>query len=356
MPTVKEVIEEFLEKEQKDRTKKDYTQAQLKHILDHPAKKELRKKQKPYSLLEILETNENYNGLAQEPFSVESFHKLEDVAEHSTACTPAELENAAVSAYKAFFKYIREKYVSDLDEAELNKDFGLSQFERRIRLLQVLQGCSGSTRQSDLADMFGVSRSTIEEDLNALQSFGSEPFQIFGLPLKVEYSRKSGICSSSSTIHPIFLTLNLSQVITVLEGLYEMRNRFGYRRFSESVACLIWAQLTDYAKQRIYDCSDRLQLNKSWYQHLNDESHKDQLKGFLSEKNSIFGDQGSLMLEFAKIQKKCNVLYKDTDGKEKWCKNCRISMGTRDETFVLENSEGSVTISVNNIKIIEKVE
>ena len=67
---------------------------------------------------------------------------------------------------------------------------------------------------SELSDELWQSSTTIQGDLSKLRGIDDDPIQICGKVFKInETKRSKGKIASASTVHPLFLTPNLTQII-----------------------------------------------------------------------------------------------------------------------------------------------
>ena len=72
-----------------------------------------------------------------------------------------------------------------------------------------------------------------------------------------------------STVHPLFLTFNVTQVIVILKGLKEMSEHHELYSYSMKAACEIWEQLSDIAKERIlYVTKELMPEEEQWFKEL----------------------------------------------------------------------------------------
>ena len=72
-----------------------------------------------------------------------------------------------------------------------------------------------------------------------------------------------------STMHPLFLTQNLTQIVCMLEGLRMMKDNWTMASYAETTAVNIWCQLSDYARDRITGTLvDLMGLAASWYKEI----------------------------------------------------------------------------------------
>jgi hypothetical protein len=78
---------------------------------------------------------------------------------------------------------------------------------------------------SELEDILYVSSKTLGDDLKKLKGDGDDLLEVMGQKLTVDFDRKKGKLYFPSTVHPLFLTFNLTQVITTLEGLKLMSEK-----------------------------------------------------------------------------------------------------------------------------------
>lgn len=141
-------------------------------------------------------------------------------------------------------------------------------FERLMFIAKFLQ--DRNHKISELPDLLWQSSRTIEGDLAKLQGRDGDALQVCGREFIVdEMSRSRGRMDFGSTVHPFFLTCNLTQVIVTLEGLKEMCKKPEYKGYALPMAQSIWEQLSDYGKERIYFVTENL-LNQevSWYKTL----------------------------------------------------------------------------------------
>lgn len=121
----------------------------------------------------------------------------------------------------------------------------LKPFKRRIEILKLLHG--RKMRIGDLAEEFNVSDRILRDDITALR----EGMDLFGVKFKIESSHIGGQKHYyKSTIHPIILGLNLSELLALLKILEEKSKGHAgdvYKNIFQS----IYSQMTDYAEDII---------------------------------------------------------------------------------------------------------
>ncbi|MBR3117625.1 MAG: hypothetical protein IKF29_00145 [Oceanobacillus sp.] len=152
-----------------------------------------------------------------------------------------------------------------------------SPIETNIRLLKYLQGGEFPSeemnhRREEIADDFSVSKNTIDDYMRKLQYEG---VNILGSNVKIEEIRR-GINNYDSTIHPVFLALNLSEVymLTVL-----LKQKCG-SDVNELVAD-IYRQLSPYAKDKIDSFAERDGVDL-----FDGNTYEDYDKGYRSEEKT----------------------------------------------------------------------
>jgi len=233
---------------------------------------------------------------------------LMDYAVRETVKGYSSNKTNAVDMLRHFLKFLKEKYGFETEIRFPHIDISNS-FERLMYIAKALQ--SPEIRISDLEDILWVSKRTIEDDLARLR--GNDPIQILGKPFIIkETTRKDDTLKFSSTAHPLFLTFNLTQVITTLKGLKAMSKEPALENYAMHSAVSIWMQLSPYAKERIlYVMENLIQDDVSWYRDL----EMDEKGMFRTEEMSRRGSQGaSVLMDCIKNGKTCIIEYpKDED-------------------------------------------
>lgn len=120
-----------------------------------------------------------------------------------------------------------------------------------VLLLKYLQGTpeEGTRRtRQDIAEYFSTSVNTIDKYVNELQ----DGVTLFGNRLDVTVMRGTNECESS--IHPLFLPLNLVDIYTLLSTLRESNEDDVRHRLLGRIADDVYSQLSPYAKKIMDDC------------------------------------------------------------------------------------------------------
>ena len=118
-------------------------------------------------------------------------------------------------------------------------------FERRIEIIKLLHG--KKMRTGELAEHFGVDDRTIRADIDSLR-IGMD---VLGVKIRIE-SKHEGSQKHYyiSTVHPIIMALNLSELFALLKLLENASSKNGgdvYKNIFQG----IYSQMTDYAESRI---------------------------------------------------------------------------------------------------------
>ena len=113
----------------------------------------------------------------------------------------------------------------------------------------------GVTKQ-EIRDRYGISKRSIESYFSRLSGKDKKnPLRIAGqtVTTHVDAIEVTGMASkyyTHDTISPVFLPTNISQLKTLLKGLY-YESRMNRDPFAMTLAIDIWSQLSEYAKERI---------------------------------------------------------------------------------------------------------
>ena len=228
-------------------------------------------------------------------------------------------KDSAIRVYRKFVQFLQSKGVDV--EVTFPPIPIESSFERQMFIAKYLQ--PEDARVENLPKVLWVSDRTIDTDLQRLYRESEDPIQICGRRFYIpETKRSMGQIYHASTVHPLFLTENLTQVIIMLKGLRSMAENPMYRQYAEATAADIWEQLSDYAKNRIhFVLSKLLPEDLSWYEEL----EKKTCDRFVTERQcSVRGD---VWLDCIKNDKTFFVEYKEDDGAVIY-KDCSYIQGT----------------------------
>lgn len=274
-----------------------------------------------------------------------------DYAVRETVISYSSSKTSAVEILKKFLLFLKEKYGFDPEIAFPPIDISNS-FERLMYIAKALQ--SPEIRISDLEDILWVSKRTIEDDLARLRG-NKDPIQIMGKPFIIDETiRKDDTMKFSSTAHPLFLTFNLTQVITTLKGLKAMSREPALENYAMHSAVSIWKQLSPYAKERIlYVMENLIADDVSWYRDL----EMDEEGMFVTEVKSRKSFQGpGVLMDCIKNDKTCIIEYQmgeDEEGSKRdsvFYTGCRLLPGSyHGEKVEVMCDQGQKTIILRKV-------
>ncbi|MFA5546209.1 MAG: hypothetical protein WDA14_11225 [Sphaerochaetaceae bacterium] len=114
--------------------------------------------------------------------------------------------------------------------------------EMKVKLLKFLQGSGQGKQRTEIATHFNISENALADRIQELRSPHN---QILGTRIKIELERKTNLYDS--TVHPLFLALNLSEVYGMIIGLMKAEQFVPGDTVTNIIKDLV-CQLTDYAK------------------------------------------------------------------------------------------------------------
>ena len=143
-----------------------------------------------------------------------------------------------ILVYKQFCAYINKTYGITIP-IEYPPIPIMNSFERYMFIAKYLH--KAEHRISDLEDVLWQSGRTIEKDIEKLRGTDTDPIQVCGKPfILTESNRSRDHITCASTVHPFFLTSNLTQVITMLSGLRVMSEKPEFGEYARMTARDIW--------------------------------------------------------------------------------------------------------------------
>lgn len=152
-----------------------------------------------------------------------------------------------------FYKYLKEEY-QDIKKYHHDSDLGERyMYDTVDRQLEIAKFLHTKPTKDKIIDEFRISDKTLKNDLDTLKN---------GLVLqknciKLNFDYKDGYLNCSSTVHPVFLPLNLTEVyalVRTLPILLETSNIDKERyEFILNIIERVKCQLSDYALNIIFD-------------------------------------------------------------------------------------------------------
>ncbi|MFZ3102679.1 MAG: hypothetical protein WA113_10885 [Desulfitobacteriaceae bacterium] len=250
-------------------------------------------------------------------------------------------KKAAIDIYKDFLNFIDKNYNLKITMA-FPEWLPTNTLERQLHIVKLLH--DPKIEVSTIQGMLYVGEKTIESDLKKLQGKDEDPLEVLGQKLVIDFDRKSR--HFPSTVHPLFLTFNLTQVITTLEGLKKMSEDSAHKNYALNAARTIWAQLSDYATRRIFTVSEGLGLDVRWYQSL--ESGEKNL--FYSEPMCSTSVGCESVLYCYKNSKPCLIEYLEEDERTVYYKNCLIKIHDyHNNTLIIEMNGKELQLDIDRV-------
>lgn len=127
-------------------------------------------------------------------------------------------------------------------------------YERMIKILKYLH--EGSKTQEEIAEHFDISTTSVKDDLRELQN---GDYSFFDYKMQIDLNRKTN--TYDSTIHPIFLPLNLSEVYALTVGLKLIGKGTAFNDIFDYISESIYNQLSEYGQKRIFDKAKEFSIN-----------------------------------------------------------------------------------------------
>ena len=183
--------------------------------------------------------------------------------------TRRESTRKIVVAFYTYLNSLGNRVKSDLP----NKRFYDYPFERQLEIAKFLHKPK-TNRQ--IQEKFDIDERTVRKDLQELE----EGITVLGSTIQIKKEKKGREYRYKSTLHPIFLPLNLTEVYAMT--VYLKNTLKGYninREIIENISDRIVAQLSDYAFERIFPGVDR---NDRVNDYIDDEELARQRKGVIS--------------------------------------------------------------------------
>lgn len=243
------------------------------------------------------------------------------------------------------------------------------QIDKDVELVKLLHG-KGMTREQ-LAEHLHLTLRAVQNKLTALSPASSSmALRIAGQVMRVPVSseriqtergakKNTKQFYTPNTLHPIALQLNMALLLTLLHTLYQNREN-NDSNMSDILALDIWAQLSDYAKQRLRDLSgnsDMMQfLLRSPHSSCGDfANYLNNLEAELQEEcRSVFHTERDLLREgiltrdeeiilLYKAHRTCNIRWTQGGKPQELCNQIiRSFHADRIETVSTQNPEGAV--------------
>ena len=170
-----------------------------------------------------------------------------------------------------FYRYIEEKKHITVESDLKDKRFYDNPVERQLEIAKFLHE---RRTASEIEEQFDIDPRTRRSDLQALE----DGIEVLGSTISISKEREGRKYYYKSTLHPVFLPLNLTEVYALTVYLERMAVKAGpnneiLRNLADRVKC----QLSDYAYERLYPGDHRRKRYQNSY--LDDENLAQQRKG-----------------------------------------------------------------------------
>lgn len=172
----------------------------------------------------------------------------------------------------AFFDYLEEKTGEKIWSTLYDKRFYDYPFERQ---LEIAKNLHEPHTPSKIEERFDIDERTRRKDLTALE----DGIEVLGSTIRVEKNREHGKDYYKSTVHPIFLPLNLTEVYALTVYLDRAIDDGDPNKvIIQNLTNRVKSQLTDYAYKKLFPNTQPVKANNDY---LNDEELARQRDGIL---------------------------------------------------------------------------
>lgn len=242
-----------------------------------------------------------------------------------------------------FLTYLKEKYDLEMDLKPLENFKYRDQNERRLKILKHLH--SGKKNRSEIAESFGISENTLNEDLKVLQS--QDGYEFLGFKMKMsdlEYSENT----YKSKVNPLFYAANMSEIYSLTIGLKLLSRGTAFEHALSPIADKIYLQLSDYAKKVIDKQSQDTDI-----------TFEGQKMHFLNT-SEFYRDENLAFTYFLKESLPCKVTYYDKDSRELRTIKGDLELSDPDndpgKKVKICTKTGGIELKVEDIRKVEKDE
>lgn len=172
----------------------------------------------------------------------------------------------------AFFEYLGEKTGEKIKSTLYDKRFYDYPFERQLEIAKYLHE---PHTPSEIEERFDIDERTRRKDLTALE----DGIEVLGSMIRVEKTREHGKDYYKSTVHPVFLPLNLTEVYALTVYLDRaIDDRDPNKVIIQNLTNRVKSQLTDYAYKKLFPDTRPVKANNDY---LSDEELARQRDGIL---------------------------------------------------------------------------
>lgn len=242
----------------------------------------------------------------------------------------------------AFIKYLYDEHNIKIILYEEFEREAMDSFERKIDLLKTL---NENKTKAELMEHYNIGSNPLLKDINEL----IDGTTLLGQKVKIrDIQKEKGKIIYQSTIHPIFMPLNLTEVYFLIVGLKSLSKEHESfsSRIYDNLANRIYSQLSEYARKKIYSKCKQMGMSFPYDDELEEFS-----ESMDEEKMAKIVD--NTLAYLWKAGAKCNIYMKNDD---KTIYNCYIEYNISTKDIYIKDSitgEGKKKIDVSNILNIE---
>ena len=216
--------------------------------------------------------------------------------------------------------------------------------ERQLFLLKFFHPDKKRTLQDAHEILWMYSERKLKNDITDINN---NSLKFLGNHVKLQFDYN--YIHMSSSVHPIFLVENLTQVLAQLEGLRLMGGT-PLEDYAKKTAANIWFQLSDYARNRIlFVLKDLMDQDVSYYLQLKKD---DSIYVTEDQCSNIKGSHN--VINCLKNEKSCYIAY--YEGKKVKKVKCKIQQYYGDGSFKVLDIKNNEEVHINQKDIVCCVE
>ena len=201
--------------------------------------------------------------------------------------------------FRGLKRFIAQEKRTLLEMRFLNADIIDDPTERRLKIACYLHEPKSNAQ---IMEHFYINDKTVRTDLNALE----EGMSFLGQEIKVQVVRENKKVRYVSTVHPIFLPLNLTEVYALTVGMLKLTSPDNPMfDIYEYLAQFVSDQLSDYAKKIINNSAKEADVNLPQLKEPYRGAYRDERTLIEGRKNAF----GYMM----KRGEQCTVEYTEND-------------------------------------------
>lgn len=247
-------------------------------------------------------------------------------------------KRSGYNIFDLFLKYLNKNYNTNLKIGYFIKKPLEDTTERKIDMLKKLQG-DGKTAD-ELSEIYTLRARTIHKDLTALEK-GIDFLQQY---IKIDLESKNGKKYYSSTVHPIFLPLNMTEVYAMTVGLKKVAKNTLYQSILDDMADWIYSQLSPYAHKII---------NKSLNLQRSNISYSAREQKFLKEDCLFDKNRKNRLIYMEKRREYVRIIFKEKEEAKEV--EGRISCFINDMIGIETEGSGYLKVPYNDIVDIQEI-